>query len=71
MSRKSNRLKVLRAERSLSQIELARRAHIPETRYWRIESGYDEPSEDDRRAIAKVLRVDESQLGFEMQESSK
>ena len=65
VSRK-NRLRVLRAENDLTQIETARRAKMPETRYWRIENGYDEPSDDDRRALAKVLRVTESELGFDL-----
>lgn len=51
----SNRLRVLRAERLLSQMDTAARAGISHNRYWRIENGYTEPTPDERRELARVL----------------
>jgi len=62
--RTRNRLRVLRAEREVTQIEVARRTGIQMTRYWRIEKGYDAPTDAERARLAKALRVDESELGF-------
>jgi transcriptional regulator with XRE-family HTH domain len=58
----TKRLKVLRTERSLSQIETAQRAGLKEYRYWRIESGYSDPTDVEMVAIAKVLRVAPEEL---------
>jgi|KBSSwiStaDraftv2_1062776.scaffolds.fasta_scaffold2057168_2 transcriptional regulator with XRE-family HTH domain len=52
-----NRLKVLRADKNLSQLDLAVKAGIKEYRYWRIENGYVIPTDDERAAIAKALKV--------------
>ena len=50
-----NRLKVLRAERDLSQEDLARRAGIHVDRYWRIEREVIYPTTEERRIIIGVL----------------
>jgi transcriptional regulator with XRE-family HTH domain len=64
-----NRLRVLRAEREISQDDLAIRAGVSRNRYWRIEKGYDPPTESERSKLAKALRVDESALGFPDQQA--
>ncbi len=64
MKRSTNRLRVLRAERVISQADLALRAGMKQTHYWRIENGYIEPSDAERARLAKALRINESDLGF-------
>jgi transcriptional regulator with XRE-family HTH domain len=49
----NTRLRVLRAERGLSQMETAAKAGLAVNRYWRIENGYSEPTDDERKALAK------------------
>jgi transcriptional regulator with XRE-family HTH domain len=52
------RLRVLRADRELTQSQLARRAGLNVTRYWQIENGEGlPPTKDERAAIAKVLGI--------------
>lgn len=57
VAKNSNRLKVLRAEKRLSQLDTAIKAGIKEYRYWRIENGYEVPTPAERAALAKVFRV--------------
>jgi transcriptional regulator with XRE-family HTH domain len=64
MATKRNRLKVLRAERDLSQMDLAVKVGMGRDRYMRIERGFTEPTATERRAFAKVLRVRDEDLGF-------
>lgn len=52
-----NRLRVLRAAKSLSQLDTALKANIKHYRYWKIENGYEIPSEAERARLAKVLGV--------------
>jgi transcriptional regulator with XRE-family HTH domain len=59
------RLKSLRAGLELSQLELAERAGISQSKYWRIENGYDTPTSDELKALAKALRIDASQISQE------
>lgn len=54
----SRRLRVLRAERDLTQRQLARLAGLQVTRYWHIENGEGlPPTADERLDIAKALDV--------------
>ena len=53
---RKNRLKVLRAHRGLSQIEVAFRANLTEGRYWRLENGYREPTASEQTRIALAVR---------------
>ena len=53
-----NRLRVQRAERRITQIDTALKAAIPQSRYWRIENGYDEATEAERKRLARVLKTD-------------
>jgi transcriptional regulator with XRE-family HTH domain len=57
-----NRLRVARAERRLSQRELARRAGIEVTRLWRIENDYADATTEERKLIASALETGEPQL---------
>lgn len=67
MSHKSrNRLKVLRAEHEISQMDLALKVGLSRDRYWRIENGYDDPSESELRKLAKALHVEYTDLGFDV-----
>ncbi len=51
-----NTLRIRRAERdAISQRDLAQLAGISPDRYWRIEKGYADPTEDERAALALAL----------------
>ncbi len=52
-----NRLRVLRAEKEVSQLDIAMKAGLKEYRYWRIENRYVIPTDGERAAIAKALKV--------------
>jgi transcriptional regulator with XRE-family HTH domain len=53
----TRRLRVLRAERQLSQITTARLAGMKEYRYWRIEAGYSVPTDQELGRIARALKT--------------
>lgn len=57
MAKNINRLRVLRAEKNKSQLDTAIEAGIKQYRYWRIENGYEVPTEDERAALAGVFKV--------------
>lgn len=52
-----NRLRVLRAEKRLSQLDTCIKTGIKEYRYWRIENGYVIPTAEERAALAKAFGV--------------
>jgi putative transcriptional regulator len=54
---KANRLRVLRAERRISQRTLAQRIGVSQSTYSNWETAYFEPDADTKRKIARVLRV--------------
>ena len=56
---------MLRLGRRLTQLEMARRLGMSQGTYSLIETGYREADEDEQRAIAKLLHVDTSDLGFD------
>lgn len=58
------RLKVLRAERGLTQIDTARLAGMNVTRYWHIEVGNVTPSRDEVEALAAAFGVSTRRLGL-------
>lgn len=65
MARKQrNRLRVLRAERDITQMDLALKAKIQKDRYWRIENSYEKPSADEIARLAKALKAEPAELGF-------
>ena len=47
-------------------MDLALKIRMSRDRYWRIENGYDDPSSDELRKLAKALRVDVEGLGFDI-----
>jgi transcriptional regulator with XRE-family HTH domain len=57
-----NRLRVVRAERRVSQLRLAAMTHIHPTRVWKIENGYVAPTVADRHRIAHALGVSERDI---------
>ncbi|HMG19495.1 MAG TPA: helix-turn-helix domain-containing protein [Gemmatimonadales bacterium] len=60
MKAKPNRLRPLRAERRTSQLDLSIASSISASRYWKIENSYVEPTPAERKALARVLKVQES-----------
>lgn len=65
-----NRLRVLRAERGVTQMDLALKAGLSLSRYWRIENGYETPDTGERGRLAKALRITVGELGFEQPEAA-
>lgn len=57
-----NRLRVLRAETRLTQYNAARKARISHNRFWRIENGYIEPTDDECARLARLFKVDVGQV---------
>jgi len=60
--RKNIALKIAIIEREITQREAARRAGIPEVRLSLFVRGLDRPSEDEEKALAKVLRRERADL---------
>lgn len=60
-------LKALRATVGLNQMDVAEQLGMTERRYWRIENGYEQPSDAEQTRLAKLLKVDVSALGFSSQ----
>jgi transcriptional regulator with XRE-family HTH domain len=54
---KSNRLRVLRAERRLSQDELAAKLGVSQAQYSKLERGFAEPNTEQRKVLARVFKV--------------
>ena len=57
-----NRLRVLRAERRVPQVKVARLIGVGLDRYWRIENGYYTPTDAERAKLAKVFGVPASDI---------
>lgn len=57
---------MLRLGKRLTQLEIARRLNMSQGTYSLIETGYREVSDTERADIARVLRVDQSELGFDL-----
>jgi transcriptional regulator with XRE-family HTH domain len=55
--RDRNQLRVLRAAKRITQMDLALKVGMAQGRYWKIENGYLVPSDTERARIAKALRV--------------
>lgn len=66
----TKRLRVLRAERGLSQREVIVRSKVPASRYWEIECGYREPTTEDLAAIAKALKCEPTDIVPEPERAS-
>jgi transcriptional regulator with XRE-family HTH domain len=61
---KGLRLRVLRAERGLTQLAVARRLGMSQGKYWQIENGYTVATPRELARLASLLRVDVSELGI-------
>lgn len=48
---------MLRAERRLTQHDVAERLGVSQAQYWKFETAIVEPSDDDKRRLARVFRV--------------
>jgi transcriptional regulator with XRE-family HTH domain len=59
-----NRLRVLRAEKRLTQLDVAKRLGISQSTYCLIESEARPPTDDERAALVRILKVEEADLGF-------
>lgn len=58
--RKQYRLFRTHVEKTQRQVEI--QARLDQGRYWKIENGFVLPTDDERKAIARVLRVTEAEL---------
>ena len=67
--RKAYRL--LRTASDKTQLEVEALARLDAGRYWKIENGITFPTDDERRALARVLRCDESELPTEDSEPTR
>ena len=61
---KTNRLRVIRAERGISQLDLALKIGLSPNRYWRIENGYTQPTQRELDRLAASLKVSGAELGI-------
>ena len=58
-------LRVWRAEKDATQLQIARLAGMNHTRYWQIENGEGpDPSRDEREAVAAALGVKVSEIDW-------
>lgn len=68
MPKNINRLRVLRAELKLSQLDAAlllsrkTKTKITNNRWWFIENGYKEPTPEERAALAAFFGVTEAEV---------
>jgi transcriptional regulator with XRE-family HTH domain len=60
--RDKNRLRVVRADRRITQIDTALKAGLPFGRFWRIENGYRQPTPQEQAAIARALKADVTEI---------
>lgn len=58
----TNRMRVLRAERRMSQADLSRKARINKTRISFLENGHFEPSSQEKKRIARAFGVTVSEV---------
>lgn len=59
---KHRRLVIAILDRDITQTEIAKKTGIHESRLSRIVNGHDEADDDEKKALAKVLRVPLDQL---------
>jgi transcriptional regulator with XRE-family HTH domain len=57
-----SRLRMFRAARGYSQLRTEQRAKLARGQYWRIENGYDTPTDRELRRIAKALGISTDDL---------
>ena len=68
---KGNTLRVRRAERRISQLDLSREVGIGVNRFWRIENGYADPTDEERASIASALGVSEAEIWPDLAERNE
>ena len=61
-ARNRTRLRVLRAEYRISQMDLARKLGIGTYRCWQLENGYIDPTPKERESFAKFFKVSEADV---------
>lgn len=59
---KYRRLRILRAERHWTQLQLALKANVNQSRISILENGYGDPTEKERRGIAKAFQLPELEV---------
>ncbi len=60
--RDKNRLRVVRADRRITQMDTALKSGVSLSRLWRIENGYREATPQEQAAIARVLKADVAEV---------
>lgn len=53
----TNTLRIRRAEKAVNQFDVAAVLGISRDRYWRIEKGYAQPTDDEKSALADYFGV--------------
>jgi len=67
-----NRLRVIRAERGITQVDLALKAGLSPARYWKIENAVPpEANADERSALARALRTGQQHIWPELKSAVK
>lgn len=59
---KYQRLRVLRAERRWTQLYLALKANVKQSRISQLENGWTDPTERERKRIAKAFQLPASEI---------
>ena len=59
---KYRQLRMLRAGAKWTQLQLALKANVNQSRVSLIENGWDDPTEDERRQIAKAFQMSEAEV---------
>lgn len=69
MNEGRTRLKVLRAMREVTQLQVAKAAGLSASRYWQIENGFGSiPSPDEQAAVAAALAVSAAEIEWPLNE---
>ena len=65
MAKERKHLRVLRAERDITQMRVARDAGLSNSRYWQIENGFgSDPNDDEQAKVAAALGVKKSDIDW-------
>jgi len=63
--------RLLRANVEKTQLQVETQARLDAGRYWKIENGFVFPSENERKALARVLRCSDADLPSELDVEAK
>ena len=58
----TNRLRILRAEQGLSQLDVAQETDIGPNRYWKIENDYASPTSQERKVLRRLFWVTDADM---------